>query len=146
MPNPTAQLLASLDDTQVDAFVEVMLLAAGADGELSDDELEQLTSSLLEVGDLWLTHDDLAQRVAAAGNRLATEPRLSRFVALCSQIATPPLRRAALELAVRVTAIDGLIRTSERELILELAEAFELAPDVAADIVRAVATNDQTRG
>ena len=42
----------------------------------------------------------------------------------------------ALSLAIQVTAADGIIRTSERELIMETAEALEIDPGEAADLVK----------
>jgi len=38
--------------------------------------------------------------------------------------------------AVLDTAADGIIRTSERELILDVADALEIDRDEAADLVR----------
>jgi uncharacterized tellurite resistance protein B-like protein len=49
------------------------------------------------------------------------------------------MRRAAFELVVHVVAADGVIRTSERELLLEVAEALRIDPDSAADMVRKAA-------
>jgi len=40
-----------------------------------------------------------------------------------------------LSLAIQVTAADGIIRTSERELIMDTAEALEIDRDEAADLV-----------
>ncbi|MEO6600222.1 MAG: hypothetical protein ABIQ16_10145, partial [Polyangiaceae bacterium] len=45
-------------------------------------------------------------------------------------------RRVALSLAIQVTAADGIIRTSEHELILETAEALEIGREEAADLVQ----------
>ena len=43
---------------------------------------------------------------------------------------------AATHRFVQVTAADGIIRTSERELILETAETLDIDRDEAADLVR----------
>jgi tellurite resistance protein len=50
-------------------------------------------------------------------------------------------RKLALALAIQITAADGIIRTSERELILETAAALDVDGDTAADMVR-----DLTKG
>ena len=42
-------------------------------------------------------------------------------------------------MAIQVTAADGIIRTSERELIMETADALEVDRDEAADLVRKLA-------
>jgi hypothetical protein len=44
-------------------------------------------------------------------------------------------REAALAMAIRLTAVDGIVRTAEREWILSAAEALEIDGDKAADMV-----------
>jgi hypothetical protein len=41
-----------------------------------------------------------------------------------------------LELAIQLIVADNQMRTSEREMILEMAEALEIDLDKAADLVR----------
>jgi tellurite resistance protein len=43
-----------------------------------------------------------------------------------------------LGLAISVTAADGIVRTSERELIFDLAAGLEVDPDTAADLVKQI--------
>ena len=45
-------------------------------------------------------------------------------------------RKAAFGLSVEVTATDGIVRTSEREFLLDLAGALQIDRDEAADLVR----------
>jgi tellurite resistance protein len=135
----TSQLLASLPDAQIDALIEVMTLAASCDGELSPAELGQLKKSLTEVDELWLSHADVEGRVAAAQQRIAQASRAVRLRMLKSALPKGPVRQAALELALHVVAADGIIRTSERDLILETAEILEIDRDTAADLVRSIA-------
>ena len=49
-------------------------------------------------------------------------------------------RRVALALAVQVMAADGIIRTSERELIMETAEVLEIDANDAANMVKSVSS------
>lgn len=135
MPALDSKLLASLSDPQIDAMVEVMLLAAAADGHLDESELKQLRQSLLEVDDLWLSHVDLDQRVAAATQRLGSAPRSARLAALKNELPNPEQRLAALELALRVITADGVIRTAEHDLVLEVSQLLEIDGKVAADLV-----------
>ena len=124
------------DAPKLEALVEAMYLAASADGEFSAEErahfarsVESLTDKRIE-GDAF---DKLADRMHAA---LTAEGRPKRLAALKERLADPRERKVALALAVRVMAADGLIRTSERELILEVAEALEIDRDEAAQVVR----------
>lgn len=134
----TPKLLSHLRNEQVDALVEVMLLAAAADGELSIEEVDQLQNCLLQVDELWLTQIDLERRLAEAHQRIAGADRATRLSAAKAILSDIDTRRAALELAIRVMAADGVMRTSERELILETAEALDIDRDNAADMVKAI--------
>src|SRR5664279_1262234 len=135
----TAELLAQLNNDQIDALVELMLLAASADGELSIEEIDQLQKCLLEVDELWMTHIDLERRLREAHNRISGNERAQRLTTVKSTLSSINFRKAGLELAIRVMASDGIVRTSERELILETAEALDVDREVAADMVKAIA-------
>ncbi len=134
----TPKLLSHLRNDQIDALIEVMLLAAAADGELSIEEVDQLQSCLLAVDELWLTQIDLERRLTEAHKRIASADRSARLSAAKAILSDIDTRRAALELAIRVMASDGVMRTSERELILETAEALDIDRDDAADMVKAI--------
>ena len=135
----TPELLARLRNDQVDALIEVMLLAATADGELSIEEVDQLQKCLLEVDELWLTQIDLERRLSHAHERIIDASRAVRLAAAKRILSDRDARRAALELAIRVMAADGIIRTSEREVILETAEALGVDRESAANMVKAIA-------
>ena len=135
----TSDLLSRLNDDQVDALIEVMLLAATADGELSIEEIEQLQKCLLEVDELWLTQIDLERRLSEAAERVVGANRASRLSLAKGVLSDLDARKAALELAIRVMAADGIVRTSEREVILETAEALGVDRVNAADMVKAIA-------
>jgi tellurite resistance protein len=135
----TPDLLARLRNDQVDALIEVMLLAATADGELSIEEVDQLQKCLLEVDELWLTQIDLERRLSDAHQRITGADRSVRLDAAKRVLSDQDTRRAALELAIRVMAADGIIRTSEREVILETAEALAVDRESAANMVKSIA-------
>jgi tellurite resistance protein len=135
----TPELLARLRNDQVDALIEVMLLAATADGELSIEEVDQLQKCLLEVDELWLTHIDLERRLSDAHERIIDAGRAVRLAAAKRNLSDLDARQTALELAIRVMAADGIIRTSEREVILETAEALGVNRENAANMVKAIA-------
>ena len=66
---------------------------------------------------------------------LAQSGREARLLAVKERLPDAGARKVALSLAIEVTAADGIIRTSERELILETAEALDIDRDQAADLV-----------
>ena len=120
---------------KLDALIEVMFLAAFADGDFGEEERAHFLTSIQSLTDRSVSRDTLAGLIAQIEASLAAEGRAARLEAAKAQLTDPGSRKAALGLAIQITAADGIIRTSERELILEVAEALEIDRDVAADMV-----------
>ena len=62
--------------------------------------------------------------------------RATRLQSVKDRLPEAAARKVGLALAIQVTAADGIIRTSERELILETAEALDIDSGEAADMVQ----------
>ncbi|HEX7453612.1 MAG TPA: TerB family tellurite resistance protein [Polyangiaceae bacterium] len=127
--------LQSLGDTKLEALVEVMFLAAFADGEFSDVEREHFVKSVESLTDGRIAHEKLEALVSEATAALEREGREARLSSVKARLPDAGSRKVALSLVIQVTAADGIIRTSERELILETAEALEIDRDEAANLV-----------
>lgn len=130
MAQPSGHGLANLGESEIDAMVEVMLLAAFADGTLDQSEVSFVKRTLLTVEDLWFSADSLDDRMAKAKSRIESEPRETRLEKLRTQLPWPEQRLSALKLAVRVVAADGIIHESERALISAAAEALGVREDL----------------
>jgi tellurite resistance protein len=127
--------LRALGETKLEALVEVMFLAAAADGDFSDVELEHFLKSVESLTDGRIAHARLEALVSEAAVALDRDGRAARLANVKTRLPDAGSRRVALSLAIQVTAADGIIRTSERELILETAEALEIDRDEAANLV-----------
>ena len=127
--------LQALGEAKLEALVEAMYLAASADGEFSLVERAHFLKSVESLTDGRLPTSRLAQLVAVAGEALEREGREARLLSVKSRLPDAGARRVALSLAIQVTAADGIIRTSERELILQTAEVLEIDRDEAANLV-----------
>jgi tellurite resistance protein len=133
------EFLLQLSEGEVEALVEVMFLAAEADGEVESVELSQLAETIERVTNGSLAKPKALQLAEQARVALAASDRPTRLAAL--RLALPAAKRAhALLLAIQVTSSDGVMRTSERDLILELSEALEIDGETAANLVRAVSS------
>ena len=132
----TATPMSGVESSKLEAIIETMILAAHADGEFSDDERSHLVASLESLTNGQLSGAALSHLVDRILGDLASEGRPARLASVRDRLGDPSARRVAIELAVRLMAADGVMRTSERELILEIAESFELDPDAVADIVQ----------
>jgi tellurite resistance protein len=125
---------------QLEAIVELMFLAAHADGDFGDEEREFFLKSMESLTDRSLSGETLARLVARISADLEAQGRTARLAAVKDRLPDPGARKAALAMAIQLTATDGIVRTSERELILEAADALDVGRDVAADLVAAIAT------
>lgn len=133
----------SFDEPKLEALVEMMVLAAGADGDFSADERRRLEKNIVTLTSRRVEGARLGELLGKLESRIEAEGRAARLGAVKSALGDIGSRKVALELALTVMASDGIMRTSERELIMETAEALEIDRDEAADMVRAV-EGDQT--
>ncbi len=141
MPFDPSALLANFDGDKLDALIDTMVLAADADGEIAEEERAQMVSSLRSMAEGsalvdTVTPERLHELLDRARAAIAERGREALILQVKSRLHDDDARRAALGLAISISAADGIVRTSERELILELAEALEVDRDEAADMVR----------
>ncbi len=124
---------------KLEALIEIMFLAASADGEFSEVEQEHFNESIKSLTNGRIHGAELEALVTRLKTSLEREGRDARLAAVKDRLPDAGARKVALSLAVEVTAADGIIRTSERELILETAEALDIDRDEAADLVSKLA-------
>jgi tellurite resistance protein len=132
--------LSGLGEDKLEALVEMMYLAACADGEFSADERAHFSNSVQSLTDGRLTAARLEALIAQAEKELGADGRDGRLQAVKARLPDAAARRVALSLAIEMAAADGIVRTSERELIMETAEALEIDRDAAADLVARLTT------
>jgi uncharacterized tellurite resistance protein B-like protein len=130
-----ASAVKGLSDAKLEALVEMMFLAASADGDFSEVERQHFLKSVESLTDGRLGKATLEALLTRAKQALDASGRESRLSAVKERLPDSGARKVALSLAIQVTAADGIIRTSERELILETAEALEIDRDEAANLV-----------
>jgi len=135
MRNTDPAFVRDLGDEKVEALVEMMFLAASADGELGEEERKLFIKSAENLTSRLITGEKLEALLVRAKKQLDESGREARLAAVKDRLPDPTARRLALSLAIQVTAADGIVRTSERELILETAEALGIDGNTAADMV-----------
>jgi len=124
-----------LNDEKIEALIEMMFLAAAADGELSEVEHEQFVEKAEKLTARQLTGDALEALLSRVKKDLGSSGRDARLAAVKARLPDPSARRLALALAIQIAAADGIVRTSERELIMDTAAALDIDGDTAADLV-----------
>jgi tellurite resistance protein len=148
MPFDPSALLTDFDQDKLDALVHTMVLAADADGDMGEEERAKLGDSIRSLakgtqheGNLGV--EQLERLFAAARSHIASGSREALLASVKARLGDDDTRRAALGLAIAVTCADGVVRTSEREIIMELAEALDVDRDEAADMVRDIAKGSE---
>lgn len=136
----SAAPLSGFSTPVLTAIVEILFLAAFADGEFSADERAHFKSSVESLTDRQLAGEAFDTLIAGMERALESEGRAARLAAVRQRLPDERQRKIALQMAIRLTATDGIIRTSEREMILEAAEALGIDGDAAADLVARVGT------
>ncbi len=138
MTVPTQARVSDLEDPKLEALVELMWLAASADDEVSDAERAELRRHVegLTAGRLAGARVDAI--LGECAKLLERDGRERRIAAVRDRLDQPLHRELAIATAIRIFAIDGVLRTSERDMILELAEALGIDGNVAADLVREI--------
>ena len=130
-----ASVVQGLSSAKLEALVEMMFLAASADGDFSDVERQHFLQSVESLTDGRLAKPALEALLDRAKQDLDASSREARLSAVKERLPDPGARKVALSLAIQVTAADGIIRTSERELIMDTADALEIDRDEAANLV-----------
>lgn len=128
-----------LDEPRLEALIEAMFLAAYADGEFSEEERAHFNASIESLTDRRISGKTLEALLLRMRSDLAAFGQAARLVSVKERLASPGARKAALALTIQLVASDGIIRTSERELIFALADALEIDRDAAADLVTQLA-------
>jgi tellurite resistance protein len=126
------------DQPKLEAIVEMMLLAASADGDFAPEERERLERNIQTLTSRRVQGPGLSELLSTMAENIAKEGRAARLEAVKTALGDAGTRKVALDLALQVMKEDGVMRTSERELVLEIAEAFEIDRDEVADMVRAI--------
>jgi tellurite resistance protein len=128
-----------LGDQKIQALIEMMFLAATADGELSQAEHREFVKSAESLTSRLITGAELEALISRARADLDASGRDARIEAVKARLPDAGARKLALSLAIQITAADGIVRTTERELIMDTARALEIDGDTAADMVRDLA-------
>jgi uncharacterized tellurite resistance protein B-like protein len=129
MMNTTSVSLASFNPNELEAFVELMLLAAYSDGVIDDTERAVVQDYLVSSTQGLLTPEIVASAIASVEAALPNRDRQAMLSTIGERIKDRRKRRAALTVAVRVVLADGVLRVEEdgflRRAAALLGESYE---------------------
>jgi len=126
--------------TEFEAILEAMFLVAAVDGEISEQELEQLRASFQAIVDLHVVSGGRVEAQLAEFNRLlARDGWHTRLASIKGRIPTTEGRAFAFRLAGGVAFVDDHVAHAEAAAIDALAAALELPAEESQAILREVA-------
>jgi uncharacterized tellurite resistance protein B-like protein len=131
--DPTILSLASLDLPELLAFVELMFLAAFADGTVTDDERAAFRGQVIKGTHGKLDAAMVDQVVGHVEAQVSGGESEAHFASIRARLRDRRKRHAALVHAARVVLADGVLRLDEVEFLRRAVLAIgEPSEDVQA--------------
>ncbi|MDI1451985.1 tellurite resistance TerB family protein [Polyangium sp. 6x1] len=126
----------TLDEPKLEALVELMYLAAYADGDFGAEEKRHFARSVQSLTDRKVTPEQLELLIT----RLDAARRASGTAALVAgarqTLGSPAACRVALSLAIGVIRADGTISSAERAMVHEIGAALGLDREGVEEMLR----------
>jgi tellurite resistance protein len=126
----------TLDEPKLEALVEIMYLAAYADGELGTQERSHFARSVQSLTDRKVTPELLEKIVT----RLDADRKAKGTAALIekarAELGSPAACRVALNLAIGVIMADGKVTSAERTMLYDIGTALGVERDLTEQMLR----------
>jgi tellurite resistance protein len=135
MQDPGDVITREIDETKLEALVEVVYLAAFADGEFSETERTHFARSVEQLTEGRLGSPRLNEVLTKLRAHLETAGRDACIASIRERLTEPSLRWLAVLLAADMTGADGVIHPLEREMLLSLAAALEVDGEEAERLI-----------
>jgi tellurite resistance protein len=132
------ELTDDLGSPKVEALVEAMFLAATADGDFAPEESLQFAATAAALADKKLSPDAIHHLVGKLSLLVRAEGRVKRLEAIKARLPEGKARETAIILAAAITASDGEVQGAENDYVADLAEALEVDPERAVELVTKV--------
>jgi uncharacterized tellurite resistance protein B-like protein len=118
----------------LDALIELMFLAAAADGDVCEAERDELAANVDALTDGRLGGEALLAQLSRIAAHVQEEGREARLRAVCDRL-PPDCREDALVTMVRITMADRVLHPNERALVFEAAEVLGLDRETATAVL-----------
>lgn len=132
-----ANILRGATKEELDAFVQVVVLVAYADGDLSSEEENLLRESVLSMAEGRVDEDHLSGLMEELPplSRSSNNWRATRIAALRPHLGRAELREGAFRLAVRVARTDDKIGLREGRMLVNIVEELGIDAAVARSVL-----------
>lgn len=131
--------MGALEIPKLEAMVELMYLAAYADGVVSREERDVFERHVLAESHGQISAETVRMMVTMIEKALATEKREQRFESIRRRLGDERMRKEALRFACRVVQADDYVDPREAAWLLRAAEALEMTAEEALAALEAEA-------
>lgn len=132
----TVLSLQSLELPRLEAVLELMFLAAYADGSVATVERDLLRKQAIESTHHRLSEATIDAMLTSIEDTLAQQGREARFESIKRRLGDPKMRAAALATAAAILLADHNIDASEAAWMVRAAQALEVTVEEAVAILR----------
>jgi tellurite resistance protein len=129
----------NVNEAKLEALIETMYLAAQADGEFTAKERAHFVSSVGSLTERRLEGDKLEMLLDRFEGEYQKNGRQKTLASVKARLGDERSCKLALSMAIQMLAVDGILRTSEREFVLEMADTLGVDRRAAADLVKEIA-------
>jgi len=133
-----APTLHAFEEPRLHALVELLYIAAMADGELAREELAFFRRRVQSMTDERLGEAEIERLMLGVDGEIIAAGRDRVLASIGNRLGTPELRRSALKMAVDMMMADKVLKPAEREFVYELATVLSLDSSVADELVKNV--------
>jgi tellurite resistance protein len=125
----------TLDEPKLEALIEIMYLAAYADGSFAPEERAHFARSVQSLTDRKVTPDMLDQVVGRLDAARKATGTAALIVGARATLGSPSACRVALSLAIGVIMADGKVTESERAMLYEIGTALGVERSVTESLL-----------
>ncbi|MCU0545188.1 MAG: tellurite resistance TerB family protein [Oscillatoriaceae cyanobacterium Prado104] len=138
-PNPAELFGNATSDTRTieltssEALTAISVLAVAADGQISEEERQTLAANHIRLFSSYSAEQfqELFKKVL----NLSREYSPAEVFAAAKTALTPQLRTTAFAIAADLVLVDGIFTQEEKEFLIELSAALDIAEDLGKKII-----------
>jgi tellurite resistance protein len=125
----------TLDEPKLEALIEIMYLAAYADGSFAPEERSHFARSVQSLTDRKVTPEMLEQIVKRLDAARKATGTAALIVGARATLGSSSACRVALSLAIGVIMADGKVTDSERAMLYEIGAALGIERSVTDNLL-----------
>jgi tellurite resistance protein len=121
--------------TPAEAFAAITLAATASDGDISDEEVRNISSALSRIKLFRNYPSDVMNRMFDDLLGILKRDGIDNLFNIAKESLSPELREAAFAVATDLVLADGVVTQEEKEFLNDLYHALSISSDIATQIV-----------